>query len=164
MTDKPDYMQKARDEYETADIITGQSAFDRLMGSLARTLEVLDTERAAHEATKAESLKWQDRHDHQLERAVQAEAEWQALREAAYDVMHVLDQTTMRGIDLGGRIERLRSLLPAPEPDPLPRKVRDALRKAFPFSLGEADEGNAADMIDALTRHGLTITTIGNTP
>jgi len=183
MTDKPDYMQMARDEYETADIIPGQSAFDRLMGSLARTLEARDTERAAHEATVERLRIAKIEADHMRETSIKnsrernkAEAELQALRGK---VASVLAQV-LPGLQFNGNVpvtvELLRSLLPAPEPDPDPLVMHVAraisirateLDAEAPDTCGRLqfivnrDYLLAEAAIKELTRHGLSIAAIG---
>jgi len=136
MTEKPDYMQKARE------ILKDEYAHN----ALAHTLEALDTERAAHEATKAELL---------------------ALREG---VAQIVRETTNVSRELDNYADCIasvnshaRSILPQPAVDPLV----EAFREIHGQDIIEGEEwsvGIARRLNEALTRHGLTITAIGGKP
>jgi len=92
-----------------------------------RTFEALDTERAAHEATKAEL---------------------QALQERVANICNNWVMTP--GAEI---LEGLRSLLPAPELDPLVAVMKE-------YGHSHPDEA-AERMAEILTRRGLTIAAIG---
>jgi len=164
MTDKPDYMQKARKQLETD--ATAQPLSIGAVIHLRNALEALDTERAAHEATKAEL---------------------QALRERAGEVVSIASHELhaclgmLHGEDAKDVARAhaecrdfLRSLLPAPEPDPLVMYVARAisirateLDAEAPDTCGRLqfivnrDYLLAEAAIKELTRHGLTIAAIG---
>jgi len=77
-----DYMQNARELTEAEPLQNSDWSLERVYRRvLARTLEALDTERAAHEATKAECLEWSKAFRDEAERRKQSEAELQALRD-----------------------------------------------------------------------------------
>jgi len=125
MTDKPDYMQKARDMLGTDRHVTTVA----LIENLARTLEALDTERAAHEATKAEVMDYMVKWAEEGQRADKAEAELQALRVGLADrrVLNTLIARHFKPLvpdlpDLvlaGNRLcDDIQALI-QPEPDPL---------------------------------------------
>jgi len=147
MTDKPDYTQKARASFDGFDTIA------EFLSEHARTLEALDTEHAAHEATKA-LMECHVAHIAELtvERNT-AGAELQALRGK---VASVLAQV-LPGLQFNGNVpvtvELLRSLLPAPEPDPLVVVMKE-------YGHSHPDEA-AERMAGILARHGLTIAAIG---
>lgn len=231
MTDKPDYMQKARDMIapwnfgsngrsyqclaETLEALdTANKTIELQAAAADRTNALLDTERAAHEATKADHAEALTNYRAALvstERLhMKAEAELQALRESVPAIRAALDyagrnicahEDTERGgfiwticqqcgakwaDDQGGfepsiwpeildaAMDALRSLLPAPEPDPLVMHVARAisirateLDAEAPDTCGRLqfilnrDYLLAEAAIKELTRHSLTIAAIG---
>jgi len=168
---------------------TEQAAKRKYIDLHRRALEERDTEHAAHEATKVDAAHWSKMHDIEQGRAEKAEAELQALREGVPAIRAALDyagrnicahEDTERGgfiwticqqcgakwaDDQGGfepsiwpeildaAMDALRSLLPAPELDPLVAVMKE---------YGHSHPHEAAErMAEILTRHGLTIATIG---
>jgi len=152
MTDKPDYMQKSRDEADGSFVPGTFASYEAAVAAHARTLEALDTEHAAHEETKAEL---------------------QALREGVADV--VQSAATLKhqgnctsspthpdtcGCGLMQHRRTIQALLPAPEPEPDPLvaaiQYLDSITEGY-----DGPEKYAKRLEDALTRHGLTIAAIG---
>jgi len=135
MTDKPDYMQKARDVAALGLFTTRDNEFAPLE-ALAVILEALDTEREisvgwasqfrreveSHEKTKAGLREYKEAHDFHNDRADRAEAELQAFKERVSDAMQIVkrvvsaDEITTRD----GFLRFAEFILPAPEPEPDP--------------------------------------------
>jgi len=110
-----DYMQKARELTEAEPLQNSDWSLERVYRRvLARTLEALDNERAAHEATKAElQIARAMQHAYALDKK-EAEVELQALREAlgkiAADAFVSLDQLPPHDMPNGWRkiaVERI---------------------------------------------------------
>lgn len=99
-----------------------------IAAAMAADKAEIATERAAHEATKAEL---------------------QALRDAVRGIMPVLDGFPMSGLDASAHVEHLRSLLPAPEADPLVAVVKRKFpsRWNWPASATEHDVNAKIDSI-----------------
>lgn len=126
MTEKPDYMQKADES---------ASSHRCMRTALARTLEAIDTERAAHDATKAEL---------QALRGSVASAAFTLLAQDCEDgAFRVLVDVTMR------------QFLTTPEPEPLVVAISEAIGE---YIMPGATWG---ELPKALARHGLKLTAIG---
>jgi len=136
MTDKPDYMQKVRD-----DLGAGGNPVAVLL--LAHTLEALDTERES-------SIGWASQFRREVESHEETKAELQALRERVAQICKNWVMTP--GAEI---LESLRSLLPAPDP------LVQAVKECGYATLDQIEPEFAADLRAALTRHGLTISAIG---
>lgn len=153
MTEKPDYMQMARDaRWLVHRDMRTLSSLDAGIFAHARTLAALDTERTAHEATKAEVLDYMVKWAEDGQRADKAEAELRALREAAKALLYFIGPNDTRVYASDAPVAALRSLLPQPAADPL-----DQVLESLPANFGNCVDGSTA-LREALARHGLTIT------
>jgi hypothetical protein len=144
MSDKPDYMQKARGELNAAQI----PHFAEGVAFHARTLEALDTERAAHEATKAELQAFLG-------------FEESALNGNTITLLYPMPGDAEKAYN--AMCKAKHALLPAPEPDPLVEAL-DWAMQVGPYSDTETLAARLRERFPELTRHGLTITAIGGKP
>lgn len=138
MTEKPDYMQMAIEAVEAMAMKEhsggGVDMMDHWM-ALATTLEALDTERTAHEATMAEL---------------------QALREAGIALLRRVEDYMLGAVRASSAAEfrDFRALLPQPTADPLVACVKEAAEQ-----MGTGDFAQLTGYLrSSLARHGLTIT------
>ena len=130
MTEKPDYMQFAWDKLD--DCVD----FDAVVREHAHTLEALDTECAAHEATKAEL---------------------QALRDRYAAKMSVVEWAINQPVEnFDGIIASLHSLLPQPVADPLEAAIQSA--------LDNGNDITAFEIANTLREQFPALTAIGGKP
>jgi hypothetical protein len=119
MSDKPDYTQKARGELNAAQI----PHFAEGVAFHARTLEALDSERAAHEATKAELQAFLG-------------FEESALNGNTITLLYPMHGDAEKAYNAICKAKH--ALLPAPEPDPL-------AELAAMLSVAKHDDRNVFD-------------------
>jgi hypothetical protein len=169
MTEKPDYMQMAREGFahfhdamdtealirwrehalegcghDTAEV--NKNSLRRIITRLDRAETALDTERTAHEATNNTLVNACNLSAEFEARAEKAEAELQALRQVVEWAVGELPS------NFDGVIASLRQFLPQPAADPL-----DQVLESLPANFGNCVDGATA-LREALARHGLTIT------
>ena len=157
MTEKPDYMQNASRAVYMCKTRGGMSEREAMMHTLAMHFQALDTECAAHEATK-DALDQSHENGNQLvselldERAAHeaTKAELQALRERVGAAFKEGNEGSMMKA-----LQILRSPLPQPAADPL-LSVLAEYHSSTSIGRHEVEEFR-----EIATRHGLTITTIG---